>query len=45
MFMRYNIFNKAHLPLKKALLTGCISIADIMEQESIATYSFTWLVS
>lgn len=29
--MRYNIFNKAHLPLKTAMLSGCISISESIE--------------
>jgi len=32
--MRYNIFNRAHLPLKTALLSGCISLSKIASDKS-----------
>ena len=31
--MRYNIFNKAHLPLKRSLLNACISFDKYKEEE------------
>ncbi len=34
--MRYNIFNKAHLPLKTALINGCLSISKITNGESFS---------
>lgn len=34
--MRYNIFNKAHLPLKTALITSCLSINKIINDSTIS---------
>jgi hypothetical protein len=35
--MRYNIFNKAHLPLKTALISGCIAITGAVDGQAPAT--------
>src|SRR4051812_43649539 len=37
--MRYNIFNKAHLPLKTALISSCISITDAFTEAAFEPVS------
>jgi hypothetical protein len=34
--MRYNIFNKAHLPLKRALIESCVLLDKLRNQERIS---------
>ena len=37
--MRYNIFNRAHLPLKTALISGCVSLTDALNGALTTTES------